>query len=240
MSSFRIAQLITLVGVLVIAVLWLRQIEWPVTPGPPVTKLPKAYAAGSEKYYLACVDHGTEGMAGMAAKKLLHRKGNVEETLTLQVRARKPDVVRDIMLLVLFRMNPEVYREKVDRLSRATYRSAFGWVKTDEVFEGEYCDFYFDGPGEAALALLEHGYLSRQAIEILLESARSFYPADRRRAAAIFRTFDGIPPFDPSPQPKTINETPEKTRAQTNAIERWLRENEHRLEWESGNYVRRR
>lgn len=136
-----------------------------------------------------------------------------------------------MLLLVLFDMAPDEYEQAVMQLMQSEYESGYGWVKTDDVFDGTIVDFYFDGPGEAALRLLQHGRLSSRAIEILMQYARSFYPEQRRRASLLFDRFDGIPAYDPEPQPQTINETPEITPKQTAAIERWLQENIDRLRW---------
>jgi hypothetical protein len=222
----------TLITALIGPAVWSRGGGWFLILGP-VTLPPGAYPTRSEKYYLACVDQSTPGVAGLAALRLLRRTGNVEIELTRKVRARKSDVIGDILLMVLFKEEPERYLGDVERLSRTSYRNAFGWVKTDEMFEGEYCDFYFDGPGEAALALLDQGHLSINSLGILLQFSRSYYAEDRGRAAAVFRKFEGIPSYDPSPEPKN-GEMPALTREQTDAIERWFSTNQKRLTWEAG------
>ena len=130
------------VGVAVITQAFRGQDD-PLGSGPAVMKQPSTYKRGSERYYLAWVDHGTPGRAGMAAMRLLRMPGKKEVVLTQQVRARQREVMRDILLLVLFDIDSGSYWDRVYRLSGASCPSGFGWIKTDEMFEGDFCDFYF-------------------------------------------------------------------------------------------------
>jgi hypothetical protein len=196
-----------------------------------LTDSPAAYEKGTERYYLAWVHHGSFGQKGAAVEALLNLPQKKEYTVALKVRRWQTGVIRDMLLLVLFDMAPDQHEQAVTQLMRSEYESGYGWVKTDDVFEGVIVDFYFDGPGEAALRLLQQGYLSGRAVDLLLQYARSFYPEHRLRASHLFEQFVGIPPYDPTPQPQTINEMPELTRTQTAAIERWLRGNMERLSW---------
>jgi hypothetical protein len=197
------------------------------------TAWPTAHPTGSELYYLAWVEHGSFGQRGAAAQALLRLSRKQEYALIEKVYQRQEGVVRDMLLLSLFELKPEAHRGAVTRLMNREYDSADaeGWVKTDDVFEGQGVDFYFDGPGEAALSLLAHGDLSDRAVEILMQYARSFYSEQRERVRGIFDLFPGLPPYDAAPQQATINDSPPLTEKQTKAVERWLRDNLRRLRW---------
>jgi hypothetical protein len=197
----------------------------------PLIGPPSAYAKGSERYYLALIARGSLAEKGYGARRLLSLPSRTEYDLTRRIHRRQWGVIRDMMLLALFEMRPAAHAPAVTRLMRREYQDAEGWVKTDDIVDGEYVDFYFDGPGEAALRLLQHGRLSRRAVEILMQYARGYYPYERRYARRVLDLFPGAPPYDPSPQPKTINETPAKTERQTAAVEAWLLANLERLRW---------
>jgi len=209
----------------------------------PVTRQPSKYPKGSEMYYLAWIDHGRSAQKAAAAYALskLNRKTQYHKALLLRNRYSDPidgiliydGVIGDMLLLSLFDMAPEEQRLSAIALMNRKYDERFGWVKTDDVFEGEVVDFYFDGPGEAALRLLSHGNISARAIEILLDYSRSFYLDDRIRAKDVFDLFPEMPAYDPYPQPTTINDLPEITRQQISAIQEWLKRNIDMLRWSS-------
>lgn len=146
---------------------------------------------------------------------------------------REEALVKRMILLSLFDMNPDEYR--VDVVSLMTYREEGmdgEWVKTGEEFDGVPVDFYFHWAGEAALRLVAKGYADDKSFEYLISYAGSYYPDDRRKAAAALSLFQGIPSYDPLPQPRTINDQPQIRRQQLHDIADWYQRNKASLHWD--------
>ena len=61
--------------------------------------------------------------------------------------------------------------------------------------------------------------------------ACDFYPDNRLRARGVFDLFEGIPAYDPRPQPKTINDVPPLRVRQVRAIWHWFAVNRRKLRW---------
>jgi hypothetical protein len=188
-----------------------------------ITNKPQNYPKGSEEYYLAWIDHGNFGQKGGAAKALLNLEQRRQYDLTRAMWERESGVIKQMLLLRLFEMRPS--------------ETEGSWIKTHEEFEGETVDFFFDWAEESGLRLISHGHLSDRAVEMLLGSANSFYPDDRKRVKQVFDLFTGIPPYDPEPQPQTINDTPQIRETQLKTIRQWLFENSAKLNWSSEKQV---
>jgi len=195
---------------------------------------PSAYTKGTELYYLAWVDHGRYWQKAAAAKKLVELEGKKEYEVTERLWWRQRGLVKNMLTLCLFDMRPTVHKKDVLRLvtlKDREFRTEGAWMKTDYEFDGEGVDFFFDWGGEAALRLARQGYADLPILNVIMGYACSFYPTERKKAKAVFDTFQGLPPYDPSPQPKTINEVPQKTQEQVGAIRTWLQDHFDTLEW---------
>jgi hypothetical protein len=201
-----------------------------------ITNKPQDYPKGSEGYYLAWIDHGSFGQKGGAARALLDLEQSRQYDLTRAMWERESGVIKQMLLLRLFEMRPSDHYKQVEALMTlkdVEFETEGSWIKTDDEFEGEIVDFFFDWGEESGLRLISHGYLSDRAVEMLLGSANSFYPDERKRAKQVFDLFAGIPPYDPEPQPQTINDTPQIRETQLKTIQQWLFENRAKLNWSS-------
>ncbi len=197
-------------------------------------KAPDAYPEDTELHYLSWLDHGRSWERAAAARKLVDMPAKVEYEITWMLRNRRRGLVRHMLTLCLFDMRPASHEREVrDLVSLRCPR--FGgegtWMKTDSTFKGQLVDFHFDWGGEAAIRLAGQGYAGPETLDVVYQLAHSYYPADRARAKRVFDAFEGIPHYDPVPQPKTINDTPQKTERQMRAIRSWLDRNLSRLRW---------
>ena len=210
---------------------------------PAPVNAPETYEKGSELYYLAWICHGEYPQRTAAAKRLLELSERREIEITRSIWGRehrrmlaKDDgLVRHILTLALFELQPDEYEDEAAALltlKSSEYGHEGTWMKTDDYFEGEQVDFYFDWGGEAALRLLRRGVLADNAFPILLQYAGSFYPDQREWAAEVLHCFDGIPDYSPSEQPLTYNEMPSQTREAIEQIRRWYDEHKDRLVWD--------
>ncbi|HEY3267887.1 MAG TPA: hypothetical protein VGM37_13230 [Armatimonadota bacterium] len=224
----------------------------PRTPADHLAQ-PSAYPKGSELYYLAWIRHGPSGQRGGAARKLLTLPNRREYEITRGLRAemtrwpafrgfQSDRVIGHMLLIALFDLRPAEHQREVALMASTEYTEDEDvWVKTYDRFEGESVDFMFSPQQEAAIHLVMRGYADRTGLRVLDGLARSFYPAERRRAAQAFRLFPGLPPYDPTVQPKNINDYPPKTEAQLASINKWFDAHLSDLAWseEAGHYVQR-
>ncbi len=201
-----------------------------------VTDSPESYPKGSELYYLSWVEHGSFGPKGESARRLLLMDSKSEVSAAERIyKCEDRQVIKNMMALVLYDLAPARYLSTARRLlTEDDYVMITdlegSWVKAGEEFEGEEVDFYFDWGGEAALRLIRSGHYSKQAKDVVMQLAGSYYLQNRQRAKDVLLLFDESVPLDISKQAETINESPNAT--QINALSKWIDDHADRFEWD--------
>lgn len=202
-----------------------------------VTNLPKTYSKGSELYYLSWIEHGEYSEKVASAKKYFEFSNKKESKIAEQLCVcEKDQVTKNYLTLSLFELEPEKFLKQTQSL--LTEKDSSGlqpnieatWVKAGK-FEDKDVDFYFDWGKEAALLLLSKGDFSEKGVEILIQTANSFYSAEREDAAKIFALFEGIPKILLKQRERYDGENPFKD--ELNAVENWFAKNKGNIRWDA-------
>ena len=201
-----------------------------------ITRLPASYPKNSELYYFSWIEHGNFSEKASAARRLIDIEDKSEVEIADKIyRCQDSQVIRNMMTIVLFDINPEKFLSKtrhlLDESDREQGDLQGSWVKAGRDFNGEDVDFYFDWGAEGAVRLIRNGHYSKRAKEIAMQLAHSYYPADREKARQVIDLFDNVPDVNLTIQRERYD-GPSPVAKQIKVVTEWFDRNEGRLEWD--------